>query len=381
MKAESHLLKARCLMLARKPWYGHAAATIQWDADENIYTMAVTVRADGQVVCLYGPKFVLECTVGELAAVIEHEIEHVLRQHCGRGRGLDQNLFNIACDMVVNGHQQSPRIGIVHPKTGYPEIRGADQICWLPASWCADLTAEQCYEKLVANGVQARRFNNRSLIGQHDLWETADADAVSAAVNRFSLAAAASGAVVPETVKPFLDEIKPPELPWEEVLATFVRGTSGARKRTAYSRRSRRVDCFGMPGRKSNEVCHLAVVVDTSTSVTDAVLSKFFGELEALSSLATFDVLTWSDCFGTFLSPYATGDWKTFKRNYGYTDMIAPVQWLCDHQMLADGLLMLTDGYCLWPKPQGVPFLVVCSSPRGMITEPDWGKTVYLNFK
>jgi predicted metal-dependent peptidase len=107
------LMKARCRLLTREPWYGHIAMSMVWIPSnmpwlpEHRRTMGVRIVNGGEVQCLYYPPFVDSMTVKECFAVIQHEIEHIVRLHCLRVSGRDPDGWNIACckpdELIVGG--------------------------------------------------------------------------------------------------------------------------------------------------------------------------------------------------------------------------------------------------------------------------------------
>lgn len=378
--ASQNLMRARCFLLAKEPWYGHASASIDWLPDSTISTMSVEVRPDGNCCCRYNPAFVCDHDLYEVAAVIQHEIEHIVRQHCFRIIEGDQRLANIACDMAVNGHQRKPSIGFVNPRTGEHSLPLDGHIVWMPKDWPRDLTAEQCYHRLLNDGQLQRKLVDAPLLDTHQHWQATSLDPATARASAGQLVQVAvnAGATVPDRVREACKELATAVVPWQHLLHRFVRRAS-AKASTDWGRPSRRIDVFGMPGRKRKVRCRLAVIVDVSGSVSEPILSRFFAELEKLSLLASLVVLTWDDRKREFISPYRNGDWtRLASSGGGGTDMAAPMDWLRSGGHCGDGVIMLTDGYCIWPKPAPVPFLVVCSSAPGQVEPPTYGHMIHL---
>lgn len=105
--------KARCMLLARKAWYGHFAIEMEWNSRWNMpmHTFGVCITGAGRLICYWDPMFVATRNECQLASVICHEIEHIVGLHPVRiGETRDPNVWNIAADMVVNGKKDSPNI-------------------------------------------------------------------------------------------------------------------------------------------------------------------------------------------------------------------------------------------------------------------------------
>lgn len=148
------LMTARCRLMVRQPWYGHFSMAMVWIPSqmswrpESQRTMGVRIVNGGEIQCLYYPPFVESMTLKELYAVIQHEIEHLVRVHCLRAGDRNPIAWNIACDMTVNGKKRSPRIGYPEPGTGEMIVPLAGQIIWIPEDWDEKQTAEHYYDKL-----------------------------------------------------------------------------------------------------------------------------------------------------------------------------------------------------------------------------------------
>ena len=63
-----------------------------------------TAYTDGSTICL-NPDFVSQLNNDELTFILLHEVMHIALNHCNRRiKGVDNNIQNIACDIVVNSN-------------------------------------------------------------------------------------------------------------------------------------------------------------------------------------------------------------------------------------------------------------------------------------
>jgi predicted metal-dependent peptidase len=153
-KQVERLMKARCRLMTREPWYGHIAMNMVWIPSEMPWlpesrrTMGVRIVNGGEIQCLYFPPFIDSLTIRELFAVIQHEIEHIVRCHCVRVGSRNPEAWNIAADMCVNGPKKKPRIGYQEPTTGELIVPLKGNIIWIPEDWEQDGTSEKYYDKL-----------------------------------------------------------------------------------------------------------------------------------------------------------------------------------------------------------------------------------------
>jgi predicted metal-dependent peptidase len=149
------LMNARCRLMTREPWYGHIAMSMEWIPsqmswipNEQARTMGVRIVGGGRVQCLFYPPFVETLSLKELFAVIQHEIEHIVRVHCIRVGGREPQAWNIAADMTVNGRRSQPRIGYKESATSETVVPMKGKIIWIPDDWKHDETSEFYYDQL-----------------------------------------------------------------------------------------------------------------------------------------------------------------------------------------------------------------------------------------
>ena len=90
------LSESRSCLLARYPFFGHLLLRMPFGlADcETAYT-------DMQRI-VFDPDFAMRLPPQELQFVMLHELMHCVLRHCIRAAGFQPELFNIACDIVVN---------------------------------------------------------------------------------------------------------------------------------------------------------------------------------------------------------------------------------------------------------------------------------------
>ena len=427
------LMTARCRLMTREVWYGHIAMSMVWIPSQMSWlpefkrTMGVRIVNGGEVQCLYYPKFVESLTIKELYAVIQHEIEHIVRCHCIRSGYRNPEGWNIAADMTVNGNKRNPRIGYKESETNKVIVPFENNIVWIPDDWPQDDTTEEYYAKLEKaqeklgktcpncgrpqngkdkgkakgkgkseeddgsgsgetgecpscgkdgsdgynyGGVTGRVIDDHSIWNQSDVSEDEARQIVKDIVDQ---ATQKSQGHVPGHLAGAIAKLSKPVVRWRELLRHYL-GRHVGNRRLTYSRRNRRHSRFGIPGISHHAAANVVVIVDTSGSIGGRELEQFFAEIDAISSRAKVMVLQWDAAFQGY-NPYRRGDWKRFKiHGRGGTDMAAPVQWLIDNNQVADVQIMLTDGYCNYLSKQTFPMITVITTAETQA--PDWGHVV-----
>jgi predicted metal-dependent peptidase len=135
---------------------------------------------------------------------------------------------------------------------------------------------------------------------------------------------------------------------WRKVLRYFIRTSQRADKRSTVKRINKRY-AYIHPGHKVRRHAKIAISIDQSGSVSDAMLTAFYAELNKLSQIATFTVVP----FDTRVDENKVYVWKRGENRhvervlYGGTDFNAPTVYVNEHNF--DGHVILTD-MCA-PKP------------------------------
>jgi len=406
-------------------------------------TMGVRIVNGGEIQCLYYPPFVDSLTIQELFTVIQHEIEHIVRCHCVRVGPRNPEAWNIAADMCVNGPKNAPRIGYKEPATGKLAIPFEGNLCWIPESWPQDGTSEQFYDMLKkeakkqkqnscnncgrpkddkgkgkgkkkgdgdgdegegGSGGQSenadgsaggscstcgKEFTNEysyggvkgHVIDDHSTWNQTDVspdearqvikDAVDQATEKCQ-------GLSPGHLSDAIAKLAKPTIRWRELLRQYLGRYAGNQRRT-YSRRNRRRQAFGTKGISRHAASDVAVIVDTSGSISKAELEQFFAEIEMIASKSRVWLLQWDAAFQGY-ARYRRGDWKNIEiKGRGGTDMAKPIEWLCENGKVADVQVMLTDGYCNYADDKGFPFICVITTADDVTKGPDWGHTIRMD--
>ena len=135
---------------------------------------------------------------------------------------------------------------------------------------------------------------------------------------------------------------------WKKVLRYFVKTSQRADKRSTPRRLNKRYPRMH-PGKRVRRQAKIAISIDQSGSVDDAMLAAFFSELNKLAEIAEFTVIP----FDTRVAEDKVYTWKkgqskkTERVLTGGTCFNAPTKYVNEHGF--DGHIILTD--LMAPKP------------------------------
>ncbi|WP_246561756.1 vWA domain-containing protein [Streptomyces roseirectus] len=287
------LYTARLQAVRARPYLASALFALHVVESESVPTMAV----DGYWRCYVSPGFVERTPVEELAGVWVHEVSHLLRDHHGRGdrvaraRGLEgageRLRMNIAADLEINDDIYGD--GLVRPSgavtpAGLRLREGLLMEEYLREFQLGPSTAEFVWLDCGSGADGRARGWDLGPDGADGLTEQ-QRDAV-----RFRVAEAVKGAPgdAPEGWKRWAETAFHPPQPWLELLGAALRSAvsgAGAGQDYSYGRPARRAS--SLPGvvlpSLRRRPPRVAVVIDTSGSVSDAELGSALLEVAAIT--------------------------------------------------------------------------------------------------
>ena len=173
-------------------------------------------------------------------------------------------------------------------------------------------------------------------------------------------------------------ERRQPKVDWRRALRIFGASASRTKVKNTINRVSKR---FGTnPGIKIKRFQHMAVVIDTSGSISDHDLSAFFAEIHGLWRNGA--QVTVIECDAAIHNTWEyRGKLPSGVGGRGGTCFDPAFQWMLDYRGSSpfDGCIFLTDGRA--PKPTVKPpcKLIWCVLPGGMVGEHlTWGRVIEL---
>ena len=232
--------------------------------------------------------------------------------------------------------------------------------------------------------------NNVGEITDHDWGGGEDAEDVGMAVRELVNASVSMMNDEKRGLMPghFLSQVeavnKPAELSWQAILKKYV-GTISANKRKTRMRLNRRQpERFDLSGRVDDKVLKIAVAIDTSGSVDDAMIGKIFNEIFAILAKRKHEI-TVIECDAVVQRVYKArnrSDIKLKVAGRGGTRFTPVIEYVNDNKYFRDALLIyFTDGYgeSKIPKPMTYRNIwVVFGDSRHLSLHESYGVTLAL---
>lgn len=379
-KADKRISDGKIEWGFKHPFVGGMLSYFEPVCEWRIPTMAVGVRF-GRIQLYYNPYFTVTLTVRRLLGVLQHELDHLLRNHMTRGKNLRHKLFNVACDKAINGGREDE----------LPEG------CLFPDKIEQKMTAEQIYEKVLAeaeksdepgddDGEDAQDDSGtdqgdgegtgggqpsqnkpgagdkavdedkvKDGKGDHSMWEDSDPDEAATPVIKDiteRVVAKMQGQGMGE-YKSVIDEILKSKCNWRALLRFYMTSKIRVVKQSTMKHRKRKTQPeVYLPGKRRMKGLDVLVVADTSGSMGKEEARAFFGELEGI--IKQCDAVT--RCIQTDDGVqddqiYKKGDWKKIGwKGGGGTDFHPLFKYVDEKGYQPEIMVFFTDGYASYPS-------------------------------
>lgn len=372
------MTSARACIVRDNPFFGHLVMRLSLAC-----APCGTACTDGSRL-IFDPEFAGKMSDREMQFVILHEVLHCVLGHCLRGKALNSQMFNIACDIVVNS--------TILEMWGIDtiEIAGEEAMHLAPDNKEGRLyNAEEVYHMLVSG---QGRIGIDSGFDRHDLWQgICDKSQLNDRWNsniRRAITACGGTSGMPQTIRRLAESLdRKSGTDWRQLLHDFIQHDSYDYSFLPPDRRYSSGDFF-MPAynadKEAGSVNNIWICVDTSGSVSDKELSDAMAELlDAMGQVGLSGKISYFDSDITEPTAFETVTelLKIDPVGGGGTSFKAIFKYMRENMYydLPRAVLIFTDGYALWPDEKealGVPVLWMIS--HGGRTDVPWGKVVML---
>jgi predicted metal-dependent peptidase len=382
------MLLSKMRILSSQPFYGLLLSHITFNIDETIETACT----DGERI-YFSPKFLDELDDDELDFVMMHEILHIALQHCFRYNERDPELFNIACDIVVNSNillsADMDEDSITLSKYGVSMHTAPD------GKEGFHYTAEQVYEMLPSMPDKPKRGGRNSASGfwdDHETWQDQPDDDYESEQWDHLLQTACEVISIREPSQsygggPLMAQRlmrlgRKSEIDWRTVLQEFLQEEINDYSFSPPDRRFADSDFFLPDYNEKEEVPgKVWFLIDTSGSISDQAINAAYGEI--CSAIEQFGgklegLLSFTESYVTepisFHSITELMDIKPI--GGGGNDFSDIFRYMRNHMAedLPGYIVIITDGYDRFPPESdamGVPVLWLINNENAT---PPWGK-------
>ena len=379
-------------LLKTDPVFSALSRRINKSKTSAIPTAGVRVNPKtGRFEMVYNPEFFEKLTPKQRAGVLKHEFYHLIFEHVtGRlpPEGLTK-MWNIATDLAINSFLvgELPEGGCIPgiaPFENYPLEQSAEfYFKMLKEDERFQNDKEQGEGDGEGDGEGEGQGSSGSGLpdslddhsgwgddveqGMKEIAEQRLKEDLKEIVGEINSSGKGWGSIGAKTRRQIQDFITP-KVDWRKVLRYFIKTSQRANKKSTVRRLNRRFP-YIHAGRKVTRQAKIAISIDQSGSVSDAMLALFFSELSSLAKYATFTIIP----FDTDVAEDQVWEWKKGKKHTwervltGGTCFDAPTEYVNARDF--DAHLILTDMEAPKPKPSKVQ--------RAWVTTPEYAEKPY----
>lgn len=387
------LITARVGLLLRASFFGNLATRLKLvNADE----WCPTAATDGRNF-YYNSRFVNMLRPKEIEFLFGHEVLHCVYDHFGRRGDRDPQLWNVANDFCVNQDLKEHNVG--------------EFITTVPCLYdkkYKGMSSEEIYDQLYENaekvdvGKLIQQLLDEHLDGDGDEGDgdgdndgegkgrpklsAADKQAIRDEIKEAVLAAAAASdgaGNLPAGVKRMIQDLTEPKMNWRELLRMQLEST--IKSDYTWMRASRKgwhMDAV-MPGMQLEPMIDIAVAIDTSGSIGEAMLKDFLGEIQGImDSFPAYRIHVF--CFDTEVHNPAQYNSENLDviteyepAGGGGTDFTAIYDYLKAEEIEPKRLVVFTDGYPFgsWGDENYTDTVWILHGTTTIV--PPWGQHAY----
>ena len=376
---------SRVRILLNHGFYGLLLMNVKLLVDEN----CDTAFTDGNSIT-FGSSFLDQISDKEIDFILMHEILHIALRHCSRQEKRDNNLFNIACDIVVNSNiLKSNNMNIESITLN----KFGESMHLAPNNKEGYLyTAEEVYEMLIKNSNVSNQLSYGLSFDDHSKWgndnyeEKEWIQKVLNAKSTIDLQNKRTNCCgnLPLCIERMYLELTKPKVDWKTILNEFVQEIICDYSFFPPDKRFHDYDFF-LPdfNDKEKEISNILFMVDTSGSISNEILTNIYSELKgALEQfndklegyLGFFDAkviepIPFSNIDELLqIKPYGGGGTK-FDIIFDYVNMHM-------RNETPKSIIILTDGYAPFPDEvvtNNIPVLWIIVDSNVI---PPWGKYI-----
>lgn len=358
-----------------KIFFANLLVQIKKERNDKIETMGVGIN-NAQIYLYYNENWIVETIkkegVKKMKGVIEHELLHLVFNHCSRGKFYKHNsyIYNIACDIAIN-----PLIGQKHlPKD-----------CLFPERFKlpSKRNAEYYYKELIK---QSKSFKC-SLLDNHSQWgksgDKTNSEVVKSAVkSAYEQTQKMQGKLSQELTEGIEELLKPPTINWKTLLKQYIAYTIKNGYKRSWKRPNRRLSCrTDVKGKTSKRNVNILLAIDTSGSISNKDFEDFIAEMRGIidSQKIDMDMIQCDSEIVDIGNIKKRGKLSIKFKGRGGTSY-APVFKYFNKNFKYDVLIYFTDFYCDFNNCQSAkPIIWVLSKNGDKNVNPPIGKVVEIN--
>lgn len=434
------LARAKMNLLTKNGFYGLLLSHIIFALD----TECKTACTDGKRIW-FGPAFMQKLSDSELEFIMMHEIMHIVLQHCIRGEEYDNEIYNIAADIVINSniaHSFGDDLDTITLSSYGVSMHLAPN-----GKEGFNYTAEEVYQMLINKAKASKKSGGISITSgkklkdksnsqdgtddensksgsssksiddltdevikiaggkrfdDHSKWEKLseeEKEELKEAWNKRLLDANTIISVLKDSISDgsgppigalrLLDQLKNAQLDWRTILTDFIQTEINDYSFSPPDRRFSDSDFF-LPdfNEETEKVSKVWFLIDTSGSISDKAILTAYTELAGVIEQfngAIEGLLSFTEVFVTDPVPFSNlNDLLAIKPVGGGGNDFGEIFRYMKKNMMDDPpayIVIITDGYDTFPKEEEAMGIPVLWLINNVSVNPPWGKVARITIE
>ena len=408
-------------LLTKNPFYGLLLSHIKFALD----TECETACTDGRRIW-FGPEFMKNLSDAELEFIMTHEVMHIALQHCLRGKDYDNEIYNIAADIVINSnimHSFGDKLDTITLKK-----YGVSMHLTPDGKEGYKFTAEEVYDMLLSAAKAKKKKkggkkspggyttndddkpngedNPKSLIevvetimkggkrfDDHSKWNTLSEEEKQELYDEWTQKILNANTIVsilessrtfggpPVGAQRLIEQLKNGQFDWRTILIDFVQTEITDYSFSPPDRRFSECDFF-LPdyNEETQKVQNIWFLIDTSGSISNKAIRAAYSEIaHAIEQFggAVQGLLSFTECFVTDPVPFSNlDDLLAIKPVGGGGNDFGEIFRYMKRNMMENlpaYIVIITDGYDEFPSEEatmGVPVLWLINNNDPSVMPP-----------
>lgn len=335
-----NLEKLKVRMVLQYPFFGALLHKLEHIETERVPTAAT----DGYTV-LYNPKFMDTLSFDEQLFIVAHELLHAAFLHVPRFKSMQLNssdmiAWNIATDLLINDllvNEQAmsmPKVGLLDKKYKFKD-------------WTSEALFKEISKNITTYTISGKIGNGAGACAGNDMQIPKDENGLpkdiseaqaakeaqewQIAVNEAAIVAKQAGDC-PASIERLIQELLKPKINWKEALLNWF--NEKVKNLNDWHNPNRRFVSqeIYFPSKKTDNIGHLIVSIDTSGSIGEYELAVFGSELNYIFEQVRPSKVTviHCDCDINKTEEFTEDDFPLKLKPYGGggTSFIPPFDWV-----------------------------------------------------
>lgn len=410
-ESKLRIMAAKIVAQGRWPYLSTVIFSLKLIPTSDLPTLAV----DNGWRMYYNPRFVLQQSAEVLATMVLHEALHCINQHGRRFESLNQassthNAWNMSGDANINqtldeanfpwGDFSPVRFetlktygvenGMTTETAFFTILKHFEENPEEPKSLsdCGSVSGGN------SRGYEIPKSDTSNPAIKSDQQDVIRDRVAQEILKNYREKGAGS---VPGNLLRWAQELLQPQVKWQKVLSGAVRASlanSTGRRDYVYTRPSRRQGIntgskleILLPAMRKPTPPSIAIIVDTSGSVTDEEISTFLTEVESVArSNGVANGLTVIPCdtaVGEIVRVKSMANVRSIQlKGGGGTDLREGFKAALKLKPVPKIILVFTDGYTEWPDdlPSKIESTIICCTvPQGLENLPRFAKGILIS--